>query len=75
MQQHVMSQEKKSVADLGIDEQEFERKIDLGESHSKVDDGCQGHKIKTHYANMHMDEEDATKIAKREDGPFICEAK
>jgi len=31
-----------------------------------VDDNFQDHKIETHYASMHMDEEDATKIVKRE---------
>ena len=74
MQQHVMSQAKKSSIDLRIDEQDSEKKIDLGESHSNVDDGCQGHKIKTHYASIHMDEEDATKIAEREEGASVCEA-
>ena len=38
-----------------------------------MDDGCQDHKIETHHASMHMDEEDATKIAKREVEVSMCE--
>ena len=73
MQQHVMSTTKKSVVDLRVNEQDSERKTELGESHSKVDDGCQNHKIETHYENMHMEEEDATKIVEREAGASVCE--
>jgi len=43
-----MSQGKNSVVNMRLDEQDSERKIGLGESHSKVDDGCQDHKIETH---------------------------
>lgn len=35
--------------------------------------GCQDHKIETHYASMQKDEEDATKIAKREVEASVCE--
>lgn len=75
MQQQVMSQAKKSAVDLSIDVQDSERKTELGESHSKVDDGCQDHKIETHYASMHMDEEGAIKIAEREAGASVCKTK
>lgn len=57
-----MSQEKNSAADLRVYEQDPKRKTKLGEPHSKVDDGFQYHKIETHYASMHMDEEYATNI-------------
>jgi len=40
MQQQVMSQAKKSAIDMRVDDQDSKRKIELGESHSKVDDGC-----------------------------------
>ena len=62
------------MVDLRVDEQDSERKIELGEFHSKVDDDCQDHKIETHYASMHMDEEYATNIVEREAGASICEA-
>ena len=68
-----MSQVKKSVADLRVDEQDSERKTELGESHSKVHDGCQNHKIETRYESIHMEEEDATKIAEREVAASVCE--
>jgi len=74
MQQQVMSQAKKSTTNLRVYEQDSKRKIKLGEPHSKVDDGCENHKIETHYTSMHVDEEDATKIAKREVEAFVCEA-
>ena len=72
MQQQVMSQAKKSAADMRVDEQGSKRKTELGESQSKVDDGGQDHKIETHYASMHMDEEDATNIAEREAVACVC---
>jgi len=74
MQQQVMSQTKKSAADLRVYEKDSERKIELREPHSKVDDCRQDHKIETHYASMHMDKEDATKIAEREAVTSVCEA-
>jgi len=68
-----MSQAKKSAADLRVNEEDFERKTEIGESHSKVDDGCQDHTIETHYVSMHMDEDDATKTAEREAVASVCE--
>jgi len=73
MQHQGMSQAKKLAADLRVDEKDSEKKTELGETHSKVDDSCQNHKIETHYASMHMDEEDTTKIVEREAGAFVCE--
>ena len=68
-----MPQTKKSVAYLSVYEQGSKRKTKLGEPYSKVDDDCQDHKIETHYARMNVDEEYATKIAKREAKAFACE--
>jgi len=40
-----------------------------------VDDGREDYKIETHYVSIYMDDEDATKIAKREVEASACEAK
>ena len=58
---------------MRVDEKDSQRKIELGEPHSKVDDGCQDHKIETHYASMHKDEEYASKIVEREARTSMCE--
>ena len=71
MQHQVMSYAKKLAVDLRVYKQDFERKTELGEPHSKLDDGCQDHKIETHYASIHMDEEDVAKIAEREVEAFV----
>ena len=43
---------------MRVDEKDSRRKTKLGE---------------THYASMHMDEEDTTEIAKREFEAYVCE--
>jgi len=73
MQQQVMSQEKNSGAYLVVYEQDSKRKTKLGEPNLKLDDDFRAHRIETHYASMHMDEEDTTKIAEREAKTSICE--
>ena len=61
-----MSQEKKSDADMRVDEKDSRKTTKLGESHSKVEDGREDYKIETHYASMHIYEEVSTGIEKRE---------
>jgi len=62
-QQQVVSQSieesiNKLVIDVRVNEQDSRRTIDLGESHSNLDDGCEGCKSETYYAYVHMDEKD-----------------
>jgi len=55
IQQQIMSQARKSAADLRVDKQDSERKTKLGESHSKVDDRFQDHKIVTPYGSISIE--------------------
>lgn len=40
------------AADLRVDEQDSRKTIELGESHSKVDDGHEDYKSEAHYVDM-----------------------
>lgn len=68
-----MSHADKLVAYLRVDEQDSDWTIELRESHSKVDDGREDYKSETHDVDMHMDEEDVTKIVEREVEASMCE--
>lgn len=61
-----MSQSLESTTNPRVDEKDSKKTTELGESHSKGNDGNENHKNETHYADIHMDEEDAAKIVERE---------
>lgn len=73
MSQSVEESIKKLVANMRINEQDSRRKKKLGESNSKVDEGHEDFKCETHYADVHMDEEDRANIIGREVETFACE--
>jgi len=57
---------------MRVNEQDYRRTIELGDSHLEVDDGHEDYKSETHYAYMHMDE-DVAKILGREVEAFVYE--
>lgn len=72
IRQQEVPQSVESATDLRVNEKYSRKTTELGESHSKVDDCHKEYKSETHYAGMHMYEEDSRNIAKREIRASLC---